>query len=277
MGGCAKRRARCPAFGCGLYSHPVSRVIAVANQKGGVGKTTTVSNLGAALAEAGRGVLLVDMDPQAALTVGVGLDPYTVQHSTPDLLTRDRIRLPEYIRPLGKRLGIVPSSVDLTNAEYVLSQAADRTGRLKRTLEAGKRHIDFVLIDTPPNLGLLTVNALVAADEVLIPVECKYLALRGVRAMMETMWQLRDQVNPGLQLLGILPTLFQPQSAHSREVLRELRGYFRDKVFQTVIEEDDAAAMAPAARKSVLEFRPESPAASAYRKLAQEVLKAKPA
>jgi chromosome partitioning protein len=252
----------------------VTRVIAVANQKGGVGKTTTVSNLGAALAETGRIVLLVDMDPQAALTVGVGIDPYSIENSTPELLSKDQIRLPVYIRPLGKRLGIVPSSVDLTNAEYVLSQSADRTCRLKRALEAGKRHIDFILIDTPPNLGLLTVNALVAADELLIPVECKYLALRGVRSMMETMWQLRDQVNTELQLLGILATLFQPHSAHSREVLRELRGYFKEKVFQTVIEEDDAAAMAPAARKSVLEFRSESQAASAYRKLAQEVLKA---
>lgn len=255
----------------------MSRVIAVANQKGGVGKTTTVSNLGAALAETGRVVLMVDMDPQAALTVGAGLDPYSMEHSTPDLLTKERIRLPEFIRPLGKRLGLVPSSVELTNAEYSLSHSPDQSIRLKRALEAGMKHIDFILIDTPPNLGLLTVNALVAANELLIPVECKYLALRGVRAMMETMWQLRDDVNPGLKLLGILATMHRPQSPHSREVLRELRSYFKDKVFQTVIEEDDAAAMAPAARKSVLDFRPDGPSASAYRKLAQEVLKATPA
>lgn len=254
----------------------MGRVIAIANQKGGVGKTTTASNLGAALAELGHGVLMADMDPQAALTVSVGVDPYTVRPSTHDLLLSDKVHLPEFIRPLTKRLGIAPASVDLTQAEYALSRLPDGPLRLRKALEAGRRHVEFILVDTPPNVGLLTVNALAAADEVLIPVECKYLALRGVRSVMETVWEVRDRMNPELKLLGIVATLFRPGSGLSRRVVEELRAAFKEKVLQTIIEEDEAAAIAPAARKSVLEFRPQSLAAQAYRQLAKEILDARP-
>lgn len=247
----------------------MGRVIAIANQKGGVGKTTTVTNLGAALSERGHHVLLVDLDPQGALTAGFGLDPYTQTPSTFTLLTQDSVRLGEVVRLVGERLWLAPASVDLAGAEFSLMPMADRTARMSRWI--GRDQPDFTLIDTPPSLGLLTVNALAASSEVLIPVECRYLALRGVRAMLETLWLVRDRVQPRLELLGILPTRYQPASAHSREVIAELRGAFKERVLRTVIEEDEAVAAAPAAREPVTSFRPDGSAAAAYRRLAAEI------
>ncbi len=252
-----------------------TRVIAVANQKGGVGKTTTVVNLGAALAERGRSVVLVDVDPQAALTAGWGLDPYHLESTTFSLLMGQETALPRALRRVEESLWLLPASVDLAAAEYTLARLPDRTRRLRKALEEMRGRVEFVLIDTPPSLGLLTVNALTAADELLIPVECQYLAMRGVRALLETVWLVHERLHPDLKLLGLLATLYRPDSAHSREVVRELRNVFGRRVFDTVIEVDEAVAMAPAARKSVLAFQPESPAAAAYRRLAQEVCDAR--
>ncbi len=253
----------------------MGRIIGVANQKGGVGKTTTVANLGAALAERGKSVLLVDVDPQAALTAGFGLDPYKHASTTFSLLTKNDVDLQSLVHPLEDRLWLAPASVDLAAAEYSLTRFADRTMRLRRGLEPRRDQVDFILIDTPPSLGLLTVNALTAADELLIPVECQYLAMRGVRAVLETVWLVRDRLHPHLTLLGILPTFYRPDSPHSREVVKEMRTVFAEKVFRTMIEVDEALAMAPAARKSVLRFRPQSLAATAYRSLALEVCNAR--
>lgn len=253
------------------YTLGVGRVIAIANQKGGVGKTTTVINLGAALAERGHQVLLIDFDPQSALTAGFGLDPYHLSPTTYSLLMKDGIQLRNIIRKVNKRLWLAPAGVDLAAVDYVLTKYQDRNFRLRNRIELGRDQLDFILIDTPPSLGLITTNALVAADELLIPVQCHYLAMRGVRALLETVWLIHDRLHPNLNLLGLLPTLHQPHSKHSQEVIRELKSIFSKRVFETIIEEDEALSMAPAARKSVLDFAPESKAAENYRSLAEEV------
>ncbi|MFP3854586.1 MAG: ParA family protein [Anaerolineales bacterium] len=248
------------------------RTIAVANQKGGVGKTTTVHNLGAALVERGKRVLLVDLDPQAALTASVGLDPYEVNPSTNQLLLQEQLALRDLIHPLGQGLWLLPANVDLAGAEFKLATAPNRTLRLRQALLRSPTSVDLILIDTPPNLGLVTINALTAADQLMIPVGCQYLALRGVRAVLETTRVVHERLHPDLRLLGILPTMYQPESEHGQKVLQELRRVFGQRVFDTVIEFDEAVAMAPAARQSVLRFRPDSPASLSYRSLADEVL-----
>lgn len=253
------------------YTLGVGRVIAVANQKGGVGKTTTVINLGAALAERGHQVLLIDFDPQAALTAGFGLDPYHLSPTTYSLLMKDGVSLGNVIRKLKDGLWLAPAGVDLAAVDYVLVKFQDRNFRLRQKIEPGRENLDFILIDTPPSLGLITTNALVAANELLIPVQCHYLAMRGVRALLETVWLVHDRLHPDLKLLGLLPTMHQPGSKHSEEVVRELRSVFSKRVFQTVIRLDEALTMAPAARKSVIDFDPDSDAARSYRELAEEV------
>ncbi len=249
----------------------MGHILAIANQKGGVGKTTTVVNLGAALAERGQHVLLIDLDPQGALTASCGLDPYTAAPSTYTLLTQDGTRLGQVVRPAGEHLWLAPGSVDLAAAEYLLMSRPDRSRRLAAPLQAEAEQVAYVLIDTPPSLGLLTVNALTAAEAVLVPVECRYLAMRGIRAILDTVGTVRERLNPSLDLLGVLPTMHQPASAHSRQVIEELRAAFRERVFDTVIEVEEALATAPAARLPVLAHRPESAAANAYRRLASEV------
>ncbi|MCJ7677735.1 MAG: ParA family protein [Anaerolineales bacterium] len=249
----------------------MGHILAIANQKGGVGKTTTVVNLGAALAERGQHVLLVDLDPQGALTAWCGLDPYTLTPTTYSLLTQDGVRLGQIVRPIGERLWLAPGSVDLAAAEYLLMNRPDRARRLADLLRAEADQVAYVLIDTPPSLGLLTVNALTAAEAVLVPVECRYLAMRGIRAILDSVGTVRERLTPALDLLGLLPTMYQPASTHSRQVVEELRSAFHERVFDTVIELDEALATAPAARLPVLLHRPESAAAAAYRRLASEV------
>lgn len=246
--------------------------IAIANQKGGVGKTTTVHNLGAALVERNQRVLLIDLDPQAALTASVGLDPYEVSPSTNDLLLDAELPMRALIHPIQQGLWLAPAGVDLAAAEFRLATAENRTKRLRAAIDRANPSVDLILIDTPPSLGLVTINALTAADQLLIPVGCQYLALRGVRAILETTRMIHERLHPGLRLLGMLPTMYQEDSAHSRQVLSKLRSVFGSRVLDTVIEFDEAVAMAPAARQSVLRFRPESPAAVSYRSLADEIL-----
>ena len=249
----------------------MGRILAIANQKGGVGKTTTVVNLGAALAERGQHVLLVDLDPQSALTACSGLDPYSLTPTTYSLLAQDGVTLGQIVRPIGERLWLAPGSIDLAAAEYQLMARPDRARRLADPLRSESDQVAYILIDTPPSLGLLTVNALTAADAVIVPVECRYLAMRGIRAILDTLGTVRERLNPSLDLLGLLPTMYQPASAHSRQVVEELRSAFRERVFETVIEMEEALATAPAARLPVLTHRPESAGAAAYRRLASEV------
>ncbi len=249
----------------------MGHILAIANQKGGVGKTTTVVNLGAALAERGQHVLLVDLDPQGALTACSGLDPYSLTPTTYSLLTQDGMTLGQIVRPIGERLWLAPGSVDLAAAEYQLMSRADRARRLADPLRSEADQVAYVLIDTPPSLGLLTVNALTAAEAVIVPVECRYLAMRGIRAILDTVGTVRERLNPSLDLLGLLPTMHQPASMHSRQVVEELRAAFGGRVFETVIEMDEALATAPAARMPVIAHRPASAGSAAYRQLASEV------
>ncbi len=255
------------------YTQRVSRVIVVANQKGGVGKTTTVANLGAALAKRGYRVLLFDFDPQAALTAWAGLDPYHLSPTTYSLMMKEDISLKGIARSVNGQLLIAPAGVDLAAVEYTLTSASDRNFRLRDRINNGRDDVDYLLIDTPPNLGLITTNALVAADELLIPVQCHYLAMRGVRALLEAVWLIHDRLHPDLKLLGLLPTMFEPESKHAQGVVRELRAVFGQKVFENVIHMDDALAVAPAARRSVIDYRPDSKAAGDFQRLAEEIIR----
>lgn len=245
------------------------RAIAVANQKGGAGKTTTTINLGAALAELGAQVLVVDLDPQCALTAICNIDPYNVSRTTYTLLSRDNVSLVSCIRTIARNLHILPGSVDLAAAEAWLTADRQAPYRLRDAFQRNRAPLDYILFDTPPSLGVLTVGALVAAGELLIPVQCQFLSMRGVRALLETVWLVHKGMNPNLDLLGVLACMHREHSEHSRQVVAELRKVFEEKVFQVLIPDDDAVAEAPAAKKSVLGHRPDSPAAGAFRQLAE--------
>jgi chromosome partitioning protein len=249
----------------------MTRRIVIANQKGGVGKTTTVMNLGAALAEQNQRVLLIDLDAQGGLSASLGVDVYAVRRSVYSLLTYDSISLARVIVPVGETLALAPASIDLAAAEMTLGITNGAAMRLRRALDRSRIPFDFVLIDTPPGLGVLTANGLVAAEELLIPVQCQYLAMRGVRALLETVERIQQRLNPALRLLGILGTMYRPDSIHAQEVIREIRSVFPDKTFRSLIYDSPVFAEAPVAVQSVLQYAPNDPAAQAYRALAQEI------
>ena len=250
----------------------VGRVITVANQKGGVGKTSTTANLGAALARRGHRVFLVDLDPQGGLSASFGLDPYTLRASTLQFFEGEETPLRKVVYPIGTNLWLAPASVELARIEHAAVQVGDRIHTVQRRIEDERGPVDFLLIDTPPALGLLTVNALVASDELLVPVSCQYLALRGVRSILEALWLIHDRYAPGLRLVGILATMHNPRSEHSRSVVAELRRVFATRVFDTVIDTDDAIAAAPALRKAAIDIQPSGVGAAGYLRLADELI-----
>jgi chromosome partitioning protein len=251
----------------------MGRVIALANQKGGVGKTTTAINLGAALAEHGKRVLLVDMDPQGALSVGLGLNPLTLEKTLYNLLMEPKRDAAAVIT--GSKidgLDLLPSNIDLAAAEVMLVGEVAREQALARVLRPLRKRYDFLLTDCPPSLGLLTVNALTAADGVLIPLECEYFALRGMALLMDTISKITERLNPNLEIVGILATMYDARTVHGREVLGRVEDAFGDQVFRTVIGRTIRFAEAPVAGQSILTYAADSSGAAAYRELAKEVL-----
>jgi chromosome partitioning protein len=250
----------------------VTRVVALANQKGGVGKTTTAVNLGAYLA-LGLRVLLIDLDPQANATSSLGIDPNGVELSTYEALLGEAA-LGDVIIATGRsQLDLAPASRALAGAQIELIEMPEREYRLRKTLLPTREQYDVILIDTPPSLGILTLNALVAADALLAPVQCEYLALEGVAQLMETIELVRATLNPRLALLGMLMTMYDPRTRLSSQVVEEVRRHFPDRTFDTVIPRSVRLSEAPSFGKPVLEYEPTSRGASAYADLAQELLR----
>jgi len=246
-----------------------AKVIAFANQKGGVAKTTTTLNLAAAFAEEGHRVLCIDMDPQGNLTMSQGIDPDSLEQSMYDVLVHD-LSIREVIR--RREIDVACASIDLAGAEMALSMKIGRERVLEKALRAIRDDYDFVCIDTPPSLGLLTINALTAADKVIVPVQCEYLSMRGLIQLTNTLSMIRENLNPNVDIEGILPTLVDSRTLHAKEAIEILEENFGDRVFASRIKKTVRFAEAPVKGMSVLKYDPKGTAADAYRQLAKEVL-----
>jgi chromosome partitioning protein len=256
-----------------LTEHGPALIIAMCNQKGGVGKTTTTINLGAALAELGRHVLLVDFDPQGSLSVGLGVNPHTLPASIYNLLMGQDMTIDEVIGQTNvPGLHILPSNIDLSAAEIQLVSEVAREQTLLRLLEAVRSRYDVILIDCAPSLGLLTINALTAADRVIMPLECEFFALRGIALLTDTIAKVQDRLNQRLEILGILGTMYDPRTLHSREVLERVVQAFGDQVFHTVIRRTVKFPETTVAGEPITTYAPTSSGAEAHRTLAREVL-----
>ena len=247
----------------------MQRVIVFANQKGGVAKTTTTLNLAVAFKEQGFRVLVIDLDPQGNLTMSQGMNPDSIERSMFDVLVH-RLPISEIIHPA--EVDVAVSSIDLAGAELALSSMIGRERALEKSLLEVRDKYDFIMIDTPPSLGLLTINAFVAATGVIVPVQCEYLSLRGLVQLENTLAMVRENLNPDVKIEGILPTMFDRRTLHSREAVEILEENFGDLVFKTRIRKTVRYAEAPVKGSSVLKYDPSGTAAEAYRDLAKEVL-----
>jgi chromosome partitioning protein len=246
-----------------------AKVISFANQKGGVAKTTSTLNLAVAFAESGHRVLCVDLDPQGNLTMSQGIDPDKVDKSMFDVLVH-HIPIREAIQQ--KEIDIAVASIDLAGAEIAMSTQIGRERSLEKALKVVEQDYDFVCIDTPPSLGLLTVNALTASDKVIVPVQCEYLSMRGLLQLQNTLEMIRDNLNPRVEIEGILPTMLDSRTVHAKEAVEILEENFGDLVFETRIKKAIKFAEAPVRGASVLKYDPKGTAADYYRQLAEEVL-----
>lgn len=246
--------------------------MAFTNQKGGVAKTTTTLNLGVALQEMGHRALAVDLDPQGNLTMSLGLNPDSVRPSMYDVLVNG-VSIEKAI--FRQELDIAVASIDLAAVEIALSSLIGRERALSKALMQVRDEYDYILLDTPPSLGLLTINALTASDAVIVPVQCEYLSLRGLAQLERTLELVQENLNPDVHIAGIVPTMYDARTIHGREAVEVLRNSFGNLVFQTTINKTIRFAEAPVKGESVLKYAPDSQAAKAYRRLAREVLDGK--
>jgi chromosome partitioning protein len=257
-----------------LAEHGPARIVAVCNQKGGVGKTTTTINLGAALAEQGRRVLLVDFDPQGALSVGLGKgDPRQLDVTVHNLLLERNVEWDDVVLETSvEGMDLLPSNIDLSGAEVQLVHEVGREYILSQVLKPAVPYYDYIMIDCQPSLGLLTINALAASHGVLVPLECEYFAMRGVALLMETIEKVQGRINPELEIDGFLGTMYDSRTLHTREVLSRIVEAFGERVFHTVINRTVRFPDATVVGEPITRFDPASMGANAYRELAKEVL-----
>ncbi|MDH4102852.1 MAG: AAA family ATPase [Thermoleophilia bacterium] len=247
----------------------MANVIVFANQKGGVAKTTTTLNLGVALREMGKRVLIIDLDPQGNLTMSQGMNPDAIERSMFDVLVH-RVPISDVIHTV--EVDIAVASIDLAGAELALSALIGRERALEKALVEVRDRYDYILIDTPPSLGLLTINAFVAADGVIVPVQCEYLSLRGLVQLENTLSMVRENLNTRVHVQGIVPTMYDGRTLHAREAIEILEEHFGDLVYKTRIRKTIRYAEAPVKGSSILRYEPSGPAAQGYRDLAKEVL-----
>lgn len=248
------------------------KVIAIANQKGGVGKTTTAVNLAACLAQKGRKALMLDADPQGNATSGLGFDKRDIKKCIYDTLINDVMMKDVLLHSDYENLDVIPATIQLAGAEIELVSLMNREGRLKNALERVKHDYDYVLIDCPPSLGLLTINALTAANSVLVPIQCEFYALEGVSQLMNTIKLVQRNLNPALKLEGVLMTMFDQRTNLSSDVVGEVRKYFNTKMYNTIIPRNVRLSEAPSHGQPVIVYDPKSKGAQVYMELAAEVL-----
>jgi chromosome partitioning protein len=265
-----KRRTPEPEL---IANHGPAKIMAICNQKGGVGKTTSTINLGAALAEYGRRVLLVDFDPQGALSVGLGVQPQQLDQTIYNVIMERDVTVHDVImQTTVDGMDLLPSNIDLSAAEVQLVSEVGREHTLVRVLRPLIEHYDYILVDCQPSLGLLTVNALAAADGVIIPLECEFFSLRGVALLIDTIDKVRERLNPKLEITGILPTMFDPRTLHCREVMARVVEAFGEVVFDAVINRTVRFPETTVAGEPITRWAPRSGGAKAYRELAREVI-----
>ena len=256
-----------------LSKHGPARIISMVNQKGGVGKTTSTINLGSALAGYGRKVLLVDFDPQGALSVGLGIPVYQLEKTLRHVLVGEQIPARDVlVKTQVKNLDLLPSNIELSAAELELVSEVGREQVLASALKPLVDEYDYIIIDCQPSLGLLTVNALAASEGYVVPPETEYFALRGLALLTQTVEKIKGRINPGLKIIGILPTMYDPRTVHGREVLERVEEAFGDKVFETVIARTVKFPETTAAGSPITEYAPSSSASKAYKRLAREVI-----
>ena len=255
-----------------IRAHQQPRIISIINQKGGVGKSTTAVNLAAALGELGKEVLIVDFDPQGNSTSGLGIEKEELEQCVYDALLNDVPAENLLIQANCNNVAVIPATIQLAGAEIELVSAMARETRLKELLEPVQENYDFVFIDCPPSLGLLTINALTAADSVLIPIQCEYYALEGVTKLLESMRMVKSKINKGLEVFGVLLTMYDSRTSLANQVVDEVKQYFGDKVFNTLIPRTVKISEAPSFGMSVIQYAPQNKGAQSYMELAEEVI-----